>query len=74
MTDWWHKPEPKYVVKVNWHNQDNKWWNETCAMVLEVFGLPGNRFYYSPHEDYMTFTFKDLRDVDICKILLSDRL
>ena len=63
-----------YEIIVAWHNQDNLWWNETCAMVLDVFGLPGNRFVYKPFEDFMTFTFKSKKDADLCRILLSERL
>jgi len=63
-----------HEIVVAWHNQDNLWWNETCAMVLEVFGLPGQRFVYKPFEDFMTFTFKSKKDADLCRILLSERL
>jgi hypothetical protein len=63
-----------HEIVVAWHNQDTLWWNETCAMVLEVFGLPGNRFVYKPFEDFMTFTFKSKKDADLCRILLSERL
>ena len=63
-----------YEIIIPWHNQGNLWWNETCAMVLEVFGLPGNRFVYKPFEDFMTFTFKSKKDADLCRILLSERL
>lgn len=61
-------------VVVPWHSQGTLWWNETCAMVLQVFGLPGNRFVYRPYEDFMTFTFKSKKDADLCRILLSERL
>ena len=63
-----------HSVRVNWNNQSVPWWNEFCAMVLEVFGLPGNRFMYRPHEDYMVFEFKTEKDADLCRILLSERL
>ena len=63
-----------HEIVVAWHNQDNLWWNETCAMVLDVFGLPGQRFVYKPFEDFMTFTFKSKKDADLCRILLSERL
>jgi hypothetical protein len=62
------------TVTVVWDNQNGFWWNETCAMVLEVFGLPGHRFVYTPSTDFMTFTFKDKRDAFMCRILLSDRI
>jgi hypothetical protein len=62
------------TVKISWNNQSVPWWNECCAMVLEVFGLPGDRFVYTPHEDYMTFKFNNKKDADLCRILLSERL
>lgn len=72
----WYNRElpPDQVVRIDWNNQHNQWWNETCADVLEVFGLPGNRFYYKPYSDYMTFTFKSKKDADICRLLLSEKL
>ena len=63
-----------YHVQVAWHNQGNLWWNETCAMVLEVFGLPGDRFVYTPREDCMVFKFATEKDEKLCRILLSERL
>jgi len=60
------------TIKIQWHNQDNNWWNEICATVLEVFGMPGNRFVYKPFEDFMTFTFKSEKDYSLCRILLSE--
>ena len=76
-------PKPKYwecditpaqVITIHWNNQHNSWWNETCADVIEVFGLPGGRYYYKPYPEYMTFTFKSVKDADLCKILLSDKI
>ena len=61
------------IVDWQWHNGES-WWNETCAMVVEVFGLPGQRFVYTPSEDFMTFCFKSKKDAELCKILLSERL
>lgn len=74
--EWWEVDIlPEQVIKVHWHRHgDIGWWNETCASVLEVFGLPGQRFYYKPHPDYMTFTFKTTRDADLCRVLLSEKL
>jgi hypothetical protein len=64
----------QYTVKVLWDNQNGFWWNETCATVLEVFGLPGNRYVSKPEEDVMSFIFTNKKDADLCKILLSERL
>jgi hypothetical protein len=63
-----------HQVKVAWNNQSVPWWNECCVSVLEVFGLPGNRFMYHPHTDYMIFEFKSKQDADLCRILLSEKL
>ena len=64
-----------HEVIVGWHAPNGEfWWNETCAMVVEVFGLPGQRFMYSPTGDFMTFCFKSKRDANLCRILLSERL
>ena len=64
-----------FPVRVNWHTgQGSLWWNETCAMVLEVFGLPGDRFIYHPHTTHMIFEFKNEKDQRLCQILLSDRI
>jgi hypothetical protein len=60
-------------VRINWDNQNGFWWNETCALVLEVFGLPGNRYESHPDSDYMLFKFKSKKDADLCRILLSER-
>ena len=62
------------TVTVLWDNQTEFWWNETCAMVLEVFGLPGHKYESKPKADHMSFTFKNRKDADLCRILLSERL
>ena len=61
-------------VVVLWNNQNGFWWNETCAVVLEVFGLPGGRYESKPSHDAMFFDFKNNKDADLCRILLSERL
>ena len=73
---WWTDiNDPEYIVTVGWERHDGiPAWNETCAKVLEVFGLPGQRFYYRPKEDYMIFMFKSIKDARLCRILLSECL
>lgn len=63
-----------YPVKIDWDHKGDFSWNETCAQVLEVFGLPGHRFIYHPYDDYMVFKFKNKSDQYICQILLSEKL
>ncbi len=62
------------TVTVAWDNQNGFWWNETCALVLEVFGLPGSRYSSHPMQDAMFFIFNSKKDADLCRILLSERL
>jgi predicted TIM-barrel fold metal-dependent hydrolase len=62
-------------VLVPWKDeQTGFWWNETCAMVLDHFGLPGDRYTSHPAENNMTFKFINEQDALMCKILLSDRI
>lgn len=61
-------------IRVPWEGQPNYMWNEACADIHEVFGLPGNRFMTNPQLEYMDFYFKSEKDAALCKILLSDKL
>lgn len=72
---WWTNiTNPDQIVKVDWSHGINVayGWNEACAKVLGVFGLPGDRFYYRPKEDFMIFIFKSAKDAKLCRILLSE--
>jgi hypothetical protein len=62
------------TVKIPWRNQSTVWWNEICADVVEVFGLPGNRFVYKPYVDHMTFTFNNQKDYNLCRVMLSEHI
>lgn len=63
-----------YEVRVYWDNQSGHWWNETCADIMEIFGLPGDRYTSSPTENHMTFTFKNKKDANLCRILVSEKI
>ena len=63
-----------HVVRIPWDGQGQFWWNEACADVLEVFGLPGERFTSHPTMYAMDFHFKSKKDADLCKILLSEKI
>lgn len=62
------------TIRVDWDNQNAVWWNEVCADIIEVFGLPGNRYTSSPCQDFMEFNFNNFRDAELCRILLSERI
>jgi hypothetical protein len=64
----------KLTVRIPWQSQHEPFWNELCSNVIEVFGLPGTRFVSRPTADYMDFTFKNQKDADLCRILLSEKL
>lgn len=74
---WWTDiKDPQHLVHIKWHDA---WfvasdWNEACAKVLEVFGLPGHRYYYRPLDTNMMFIFKSVKDAALCRILLSELL
>jgi len=61
-------------ITVPWKNQSNTWWNETCANILEHFGLPGDRYVTEITADHMHFDFNDDRDALLCKIMISDKI
>jgi hypothetical protein len=64
------------IIKINWQlGQDNsKWWNSICADIMQIFGLPGDRYTTHANVDYMTFDFKSKKDAMLCRILLSDKV
>ncbi|NDG33134.1 hypothetical protein EB118_24085 [bacterium] len=65
-----------HTMRINWIDgfHTTIWWNETCAMVLETFGLPGHRYIYHPFFDYMEFQFKSEKDYLLAQVLLSERI
>ena len=63
--------EKTHNVWIRWQHE-NIQWNEICAMVIEVFGLPGNRYVYTPTIHYMVFEFMSEKDRQLCEILLSE--
>ncbi len=60
-----------HVVQINWGINN---WNELCANVIEVFGLPGGKYHTSSSTDALIFMFKSKKDKDLCNILLSEHL
>lgn len=64
--------EDGYVhsVKLSWLSE----WNVACANIIEIFGLPGDRFMTHPTFEYMDIAFKSPRDAELCKILISEKM
>ena len=64
-----------YNVLMPWHSsQTETYWNESCADVVEVFGLPGGRYTTQVNPDLMIFNFVSKKDADLCRILLSEKI
>jgi hypothetical protein len=61
-------------VTVPWGSQNNTWWNETCAVICEHFGLPGGKYVTEVNTECMNFIFYNDKDALMCKMLVSDRL
>lgn len=61
-------------IRVPWQNQSNVWWNETCAKIMERFGLPGGKYTTEITENDMKFFFNDEREALVCKIMISEEL
>ncbi len=60
-----------FNIWIDWKKDDMPW-NEICAKVLEVFGLPGNRYTTSSSTMHLIFRFKNEKDFHLCSILLSE--
>jgi hypothetical protein len=61
-------------IIVPWESQNNVWWNETCANIMEHFGLPGDRYVTEVSTECMKFSFYDDRDALMCRLLVSDKI
>ena len=62
------------IILVPWENQSNTWWNETCAQIMEHFGLPGDRYTTEVSEHEMKFFFKNKHDALLCRIMISENI
>lgn len=49
-------------------------WNEICANIVEVFGLPGYKFVTEASPGYFKILFKAEKDKLMCDLLVSEYL
>ena len=61
-------------VEVPYVNQDEVWWNELTARIVQRFGLPGDKYETTVAWNWMAFDFKNERDGMLCKLMLSEYL
>lgn len=64
----------KHKVTVPWDNQSGMWWNETCAKVIEHFGLPGRKYRCETSTECLSFIFNNEKDAFMCKIMISESI
>jgi hypothetical protein len=63
----------EYNIYVEWQYEKMPW-NEICARVLEVFGLPGDRYVTTSSTQHLVIKFKSEKDYTLCQIMLSEYL
>ncbi len=63
-----------FEILIPWKSQNNVWWNETCARIVDHFGLPGDRYTTEVSENEMKFFFKDEREALMCRLMISEQL
>ena len=49
-------------ISVPWKSQSDVWWNETCARIIEHFGLPGGKYTTEVSVNEMKFFFKNEKE------------
>jgi hypothetical protein len=58
-----YSPEHTHGLTLHWARDDyTELWNMRMARVVELFGLPGDRYITEITQDYMTFWFRDPND------------
>lgn len=65
--------ETQYNIWIEWQYEKMPW-NEICAKVIEIFGLPGNRYVTASSTHHLVFRFKSEKDFILAEILLSEYL
>jgi hypothetical protein len=63
-----------YPIKIEWEIGDGygQPWNELCAVIIEKFGLPGNKYTTEVTNHWMIFHFKEQEDQLMAKLTLGD--
>jgi len=61
-------------INVPWKGQNNVWWNETCARIVDHFGLPGDRYRTEVSTESMKFIFNNEKGAFMCQMMISEEL
>lgn len=75
-TDTLQDKEFPHPVRIKWsrHLDTIFLWNEVCADIMELFGLPGNRYITDVNINDMTVYFRDERDAVIMALKFSEHV
>jgi hypothetical protein len=58
-----YSPKHTHGLTLHWGKNDYmELWNMRMAQVVELFGLPGDRYVTDVNENSMTFWFRDAND------------
>ena len=64
-----------FEVNLDWlPKETDQEWHNPLVLLLEVFGLPGERYLCRPTGDSMVVVFNSEKDAVLCKLMLSERL
>jgi hypothetical protein len=63
-------PNYPHGMTLDWNDSYNEMlrWNEMLASIVQVFGLPGDRYITDVSVDNMTFWFRDHHDALLFKL------
>ena len=63
-------PDYPHGMMLQWNDAYNEMlrWNEMLADIVQVFGLPGDRYITDVNVNDMTFWFRDHRDALLFKL------
>lgn len=63
----------RYPIKIGWAiNENGMPWNDICAVIIENFGLPGDKYITELSDQAMTFNFKEPEDAMMAKLTIGD--
>jgi hypothetical protein len=64
----------KYPIKIDWEWEirGGRPWNEVCTVIVEKFGLPGDKYTTELSNHYMIFNFNEPEDALMAKLTIGD--
>lgn len=61
------------TVEISWESPKSKQiWTVPCTVIIEHFGVPGEKYTTTLTSDTIFLHFKDSKDALVCRLLISD--